>query len=140
MREPAQFTPEDRVLLKVGGAFTPDTFDLATYRAINQAVLDDPDAHLDAFERLFLSPRPSRRAITELHLPDFLKGLLHLRRERVKGLAQRLGQLMSSLASKQASEAESVAEGADSAIDEIARQRRQLARRLEGIAALLGAP
>jgi hypothetical protein len=139
MREPAQFTPEDRVRLKVGGAFTPDTFDLATYRAINQAVLDDPDAHLDAFERLFLSPRPSRRAITELHLPDFLRGLQHLRPERVQSLAQRLGQLMASLARKQAGEAESAAEASDTVVDEIARQRRQLARRQEGIAALLGA-
>ena len=140
MREPAQFTPEDRVLLKVGGAFTPDTYGPDAYRAINQAVLDDPDAHLDAFERLFLSPRPSRRAITELHLPDFLKSLAHLRRERVKALAQRLAQLMASLARKQASEAESVAEASDATIDEIARQRRQLTRRQEGLAALLGAP
>lgn len=140
MTELDQLTPEDRVLLKVGGAFTPDTFGLDEYRAINKAVLDDPDAHLDAFERLFLSPRPSRRAVTELHLPDFLKGLLHRRRERVEGLARRLGHLMASLARKQAGEAESAAEGADdAAIDEIARQRRQLTRRQEGIATLLGA-
>lgn len=138
MSEPAQFKPEDRVLLKVGGAFTPDTYGLAEYRAINQAVLADPDAHLDAFERLFLSPRPSRRAITELFLPDFLAALRRLRPQRVDALARRLGKLMTSLARKQAGEAESAAEGADdAATDEIARQRRQLARRQQGIAALL---
>ena len=138
MTEPAHLTPQDRVLLQVGGGFTTDTFGPDAYAAINRAVLADPDAHLDAFEQLFLRPRPSRRSITELFLPDFLISLRHLRRDRVERLARRLGKLMASLARKQAGEAESVSEGADPTIDEIARQRRQLARRRKGIATLLG--
>lgn len=138
MTDIAQFTPEDRVLLVVGGRFTPDSFGPAAFDAINRAVIENPDAHLDAFERLFLAARPSRRAITELHLPDFLRSLDAQRPQRVRELAGRLAQLMSSLARRQVSEAENVAESSDARVDEIARQRRQLARRRAGLGGLIG--
>ena len=137
MTDIAQFTPEDRVLLKVGGQFTPDSFDPEGYDAINRAVLDNPDAHLDAFERLFLNPRPSRAALTELHLPDFLQSLAELRPQRVQALARQLARLMGSLARRQTAEAESSAESSDARVDEIARQRRQLARRRAGLGGLV---
>ena len=137
MTDISQLTPEDRVKLKVGGQFTPDTFGLDDYRAINQAVLDNPDAHLDAFERLFLSPRPTRRALSELHFPSFLLGLRAVRPQRVEALARRLGGLMNSLARHQASEAEGLSESSDARIEEVARQRRQLAARREALADVL---
>jgi hypothetical protein len=140
MTDPAQFTPEDRVQLKVGGRFTPDTFGPEAYAAINRAVADDPDAHLDAFERLFLSPRPSRRALTELHLPAFLQGLQHLRPQRVQTMARQLSAVMASLARAQAGEAESTRNARPARIDEIARQRRQLARRRAAIAGIVADP
>lgn len=140
MTDLAQFTAEDRILLVVGGRFTPDTFGPDAYAAINRAVADDPDGHLDAFERLFLGPHPSRRALTELHLPSLLQSLQQLRPQRVEALARRLSGMMASLARTQAGEAESTRNDRASRVDEIARQRRQLARRRAAIAGIATRP
>lgn len=137
MTDITHFTPEDRVLLQVGGRFTPDSFGPEAYEEIIRAVMDDPDAHLDAFERMFLSPRPSRNELTEMFLPDFLQFLANQRPERVRDLARRLAALIGSLARQQAREAESLAEGSDEQFDEIARQRRQLGRRRAGLGGLV---
>lgn len=140
MNDIAQLTPQDRVLLKVGGAFTPDTFGPESYESINAAVRDNPDAHLDAFEQMYLSPRPNRHELTELFLPDFLQYLADERPDRVREIARRLAALMGSLARRQAIEAESLAESSDESFDEIARQRRQLGRRGAVLRGLVGRP
>lgn len=138
MNDYAQITPEDRVLLKVGGSFTPDTYGPEAYESINSTIRENPDAHLEAFEQLFLNPRPSRQELTELFLPDFLQYLSDLRPDRVRAMAQRLSGLMGSLARHQANEAENLSESSDEAFDEMARQRRQLARRRNGLGGLVG--
>lgn len=138
MTDITQFTPEDRVLLRIGGRFTPDTFGAAAYAAINRAVAENPDAHLDAFERLFLNPRPSRRALTELHLPAFLQSMQAARPQRVEAMARQLAGVMASLARAQVGEAESTRSSSPAQVDEIARQRRQLARRRAAVASLVG--
>ena len=137
MTDISNFTPEDRVRLIVSGRFTADTFGPDAYRAINRAVVDDADVHLDAFQRIYLSPRPTRRAIGELYLPHFLQLVRQAAPQRVETLAKQLDDLMASLARHQASEAESLAESSDAAVDEIARQRNQLARRREVLADIL---
>lgn len=138
MTQISNFTPEQRVQLFVGGRFTPDTFGPKAFRQIKDAIAAAPDAHLDAFERLYLGAPPSREAITELHLVDFLLAMHPHRRQRVDALARRLDAMMASLARVQAGEAESFADGPENASNEIARQRRQIERRRAGLSVLLG--
>jgi hypothetical protein len=138
MSDVTNFTPEQRVTLVVGGRFTPDTFGPEEYREILAAIVAMPGEHMDAFEALFVRDRPTRRALTELHLEFFL-GLLRERLpERVTAVARRLESMMASLARHQAGEAAENEMSPVRATDEIARQQRQLARRREGLAAILG--
>lgn len=126
----ATLSPEDRVRLVVGGRLTPDAVGQQAYDELHAAINADPAAHLAAFERLFLTNRPSRRAITELHLGSFLARMRSHLPEAAEAAARRLDALMASLERRQAAEAEEVGEtSTGAAAAEIARQRRQLARR-----------
>ena len=130
-----EMSPEDRVQLLVGGRLTPDAVGQGAYDAVLAAVAADPAAHMAAFERLFLNQRPSRKAITELHLAGFLVLMRRHAPDQVAAAARRLDQMMGSLARRQAGEATEAT--APQAAHEIARQQRQLARQRAGLAQLL---
>lgn len=134
MTEVTSLSPEERVLIFVGGRMSPDSLGPA-HQQILDAIDADPGAHMDAFERLFLSGRPSRQTIAEAFLVPFLRRVQPRLPDRVQAAAQRLKGLMDSLARRQAGEADEAETVHAEA--EIARQRRQLERRREDIARLL---
>jgi hypothetical protein len=131
--------PEQRVRLVIGGRLTPDTFGPREYEEILTAIRENPGEHMDAFERLFLRGRPSRHSLTELHLDSFLGLVAPRLPDRVRQAAQKLEGMMASLSRQQAGEAEAVEGTSVRAEDEVARQRRQLGRRRQGLAPLLRA-
>jgi hypothetical protein len=137
MSEIDNLSPERRVLLVVGGTLTPDSFGPEAYQDILAAVRNNSREHLDAFEKLFLRARPNRHALTDLHLEFFLGLVAPQAPERTREVARKLETMMASLARHQAGEAEAVEGGPVRAEDEVARQRRQLERRRQGIAPLL---
>lgn len=77
------------VLLIVGGSFTPDALG-PEYERVLARVRGAPDAHLDAFERLFLRARMDARAHSRFHLPGLLRLLADRAPDRVRSLAARL--------------------------------------------------
>lgn len=128
-------SPEDRVSIIVGGKFTADGIGQAAYDQIISAVAADPTAHMTAFEQLFLTGRPNRNAITDMHLVSFLTNMRQHLPDRVTAAAQRLNILMTSLARHQESEAAEVE--SERGRDEIDRQRSELQRQRAGLDQLL---
>jgi hypothetical protein len=125
-----EISPEDRILIFVGGRMSPDALGPA-YQQILDAIDRDPGAHMDAFERLFLTGKPNRHVVTDAFLVPFLRRVQPRLPDRVRSAAQRLKAQMDSLARRQAGEAADVETVRGEA--EIARQRRQLERRREDL-------
>lgn len=134
MTEQHRMTPEDRVRLIVGGNFSRDALG-PLVDEVNRAVQADPAAHIQAFERLYLTGRPNRRAITDLFLGNFIARIRTTHPQDARRLAERLQGLMGSLARVQESEA--LENTQDPAATEISRQRLQLEQRRTELAKLL---
>ncbi len=77
------------VALVVGGNFTPHAMGGAFTRILDR-LRAAPAAHLDAFERLYVTPGLDSRALSRLHLDSFLEIMRPLAPERVRTLADRL--------------------------------------------------
>ena len=129
-----RMTPEDRVRLIVGGNFTRDALG-SLVEEVNRAVKADPAAHIRAFEKLYLTGKPNRRAITELFLGNFIARIRATHPQDARRLVEKLQGLMGSLARVQESEA--LENTQDPAATEISRQRLQLEQRRTELAKLL---
>ena len=136
MTDTARLTPRQRVLMYVGGNFTSAALG-PRFNAVLDAIDADPRAHLVAFEQLFLAQRPSRLALTDLHLDSFLLRISRQLPQEARAAARRLLARMASLARAQASELAEAADEASSA--EIGRQQRELVARRNVLARVAGA-
>jgi hypothetical protein len=134
MAEQQRLTPEDRVRLIVGGNFSRDALG-SLVDEVNRDVQADPAAHIRAFESLYLTGRPDRRAITDLYLGNFIARIRTTHPQDARRLVERLQGLMGSLARVQESEAAENRE--DPAATEISRQRLQLEQRRAELVKLL---
>jgi hypothetical protein len=126
-------SPDQRVKLVVGGNFTLDALG-PLHRDTLAAIAADPQAHFRAFQRLYLAARPSRRALTELFLPAFLKHLApHLPSEARRAARTLLTRSRTLAQAQEAALDEAVGE---TAVQEITRQRSQLSARMAALARL----
>jgi len=126
-------SPEQRVQLIAGGNFTLDALG-PVYTDSLAAIAADPQAHFRAFERLYLTARPDRQALTELFLPAVLKHLApHLPHETRRAARALLARSRSLAQAQETALDEAVGE---TAVQEIARQRSQLSARMAALARL----
>jgi hypothetical protein len=130
MTNTATLTPRQRVLMFVGGNFSPAALG-PRYQHVLDAIDADPAAHLAAFRQLFLAQAPSRLALTDLHLDSFLRHMSRPLPEEARAAARQLLGRMASLARAQAQEA---AEADETSSVEIGRQQRELVARRDVLA------
>ncbi len=131
MTDTASLTPRQRVRMFVGGNFTSAALGLR-FNEVLRAIDADPRAHLSAFEQLYLGPRPSRLALTDLHLDSFLLRICRQLPREAGAVSRQLLARMASLARAQEQE---MAEAADEALStELGRQQRELVARREVLA------
>lgn len=123
-------SPDQRVKLVVGGNFSRDALG-PLYSDTLAAIAADPQAHYRAFERLYLTARPTRQTLTELFLPAFVKHLApHLPNEARRAARALLVRSRSLAQAQEAALDEAVGE---TAIQEITRQRNQLSARIAAL-------
>jgi hypothetical protein len=78
------------ILLIVGGDFSPDSIGPEKYAAIVSRVRSQAGDYLDVLESLFLGANFDAGAQSELYIPAFLKMVVDVEPERVRGLAKKL--------------------------------------------------
>lgn len=86
MTDIARMTHDERVRLIIGGNFSLDSLGPA-YRQAIEAVRREPEAHLEAFERIFVSGPLSQAHIGELDPAALLAIVRPLLPDRVRQLA-----------------------------------------------------
>jgi enoyl-CoA hydratase/carnithine racemase len=131
MTDTAPLTPQQRVLLFVGGNFSRAALG-PRYQQILDAIDADPRAHLAAFDQLFLARPASRLDLTDRHLDSFVARMARHLPQEAREVARRLLARMASLARAQAREMTEAAD--ESSTVEIDRQQRELVARREVLA------